>query len=352
MTNRRNFLQKAGLLAGAFSSNSLFNQLHAAEIENAASKISHLDPIQAAGDEDYWSIIQQAFTVNPNIINFNNGGVSPSPKVVQDAVERYNKFSNEAPSYFMWRILDQGREPLREKLADLAGCDANEIAINRNATEALNTVIYGLDLSKGDEVIGTKQDYPNMIQAWRQRAAREGIQYTQISFDFPVENDETIVKAFEKAITPKTKLLHITHVVNWVGQIMPVKKIAQMAHKRGIEVLVDGAHSFGLLDFKIPDLECDYFGTSLHKFLSAPIGSGMLWIKKEKIEKIWPLLCNDKPRSNDIRKFETLGTRSFPIEQGIGEAINFHNGIGPKRKEERIRYLKNYWASKAKDIPG
>ena len=352
MTNRRHFLQKAGLLAGAFSSNSLFNQLHAAEIENAASKINHLSPVQAAGDEDYWSIIQQAFTVNPNIINFNNGGVSPSPKVVQDAVERYNKFSNEAPSYFMWRILDQGREPLREKLADLAGCDANEIAINRNATEALNTVIYGLDFSKGDEVIGTKQDYPNMIQAWRQRAAREGIQYTQISFDFPIENDDTIVKAFEKAITPKTKLLHITHVVNWVGQIMPVKKITQMAHKRGIEVLVDGAHSFGLLDFKIPDLECDYFGTSLHKFLSAPIGSGMLWIKKEKIEKIWPLLCNDKPRSNDIRKFETLGTRSFPIEQGIGEAINFHNGIGPKRKEERIRYLKNYWASKAREIPG
>jgi len=352
MTNRRHFLQKAGLLAGAFSSNSLFNQLYAADIEKATSKISQLNPQQVAGDEDYWSVIQQAFTVNPNIINFNNGGVSPSPKVVQDAVERYNKFSNEAPSYFMWRILDQGREPLREKLADLAGCDANEIAINRNATEALNTVIYGLDFNKGDEVIGTKQDYPNMIQAWRQRAAREGIQYTQISFDFPIENDDTIVKAFEKAITPKTKLLHITHVVNWVGQILPVKKIAQMAHKRGIEVLVDGAHSFGLLDFKIPDLECDYFGTSLHKFLSAPIGSGMLWIKKEKIGKIWPLLCNDKPRSNDIRKFETLGTRSFPIEQGIGEAINFHNGIGPKRKEERIRYLKNYWASKAKEIPG
>ncbi|HEX8334984.1 MAG TPA: aminotransferase class V-fold PLP-dependent enzyme [Segetibacter sp.] len=351
LNSRRNFLQKVGLLAGAFSINNLYNQSYASSINAVNLKVVGLSDEEVAGDEDYWSVIQQAYTVHPNIINLNNGGVSPSPKVVQDAVERFNKLSNEAPSYFMWRILDQGREPLREKLAELAGCDANEIAINRNATEALNTVIFGLDLVKGDEVIGTKQDYPNMIQAWRQRAEREGIQYTQISFDFPMENDEQIVKAFENAITPKTKLLHLTHVINWVGQILPVKKIAQMAHKKGVEVLVDGAHSFGLMDFKIPDLGADYFGTSLHKFLSAPIGSGMLWIKKDKIEKIWPLLCNEKPRSNDIRKFESLGTRSFPIEQGIGEAINFHNGIGSKRKQERIHYLKNYWASRVKDIP-
>ena len=338
-------------MAGAFSANSLFNQLHAASWEAASQKISALSPQAAAADEDYWSVIQQSYTVNSNLIILNNGGVSPSPRIVQEAVERYNKLSNEGPSYYMWRILDQGREPLRQKLAVLSGCSPEEIAINRNATEALNTVIYGLDLKAGDEVIGTKQDYPNMIQAWRQRALREGIVYTQISFDFPIENDDEIVAAFEKAITPKTKILHLTHIINWIGQILPVKKIAQMGHRRGLEVIVDGAHSFGLLDFKIPDLECDYFGTSLHKFLSAPIGSGMLWIKKDKIEKIWPLTCNDKPRSADIRKFETLGTRSFPIEQGIGEAVNFQNAIGSKRKEERIRYLKNYWAGKVKDIP-
>jgi selenocysteine lyase/cysteine desulfurase len=297
-------------------------------------------------------VIQQAYTVNPNMVNLNNGGVSPSPRVVQEAVERFNQLSNEAPSYYMWRILDQGREPVRYKLATLAGCSPNEIAINRNATEALNTVIFGYPFKAGDEVIGTKQDYPNMIQAYRQRALRDGIVYTQLSFDFPIEDDHSIVSAFEKAITPRTKLIHITHIINWVGQIMPVKKIASMAHARGIEVIVDGAHSFGLLDFKIPDLECDYFGTSLHKFLSAPIGSGMLWIHANKIEKIWPLLCNDKPLSNDIRKFETLGTRSFPIEQGIGEAVNFHMAIGSKRKEERVRYLKNYWATKALQIPG
>ena len=265
-----------GLLAGAFSANSLFNQLHAASWEQAGARINHLSPEAAAMDEDYWSVIQQSFTVNSNLIILNNGGVSPSPRVVQEAVERYNRMSNEGPSYYMWRILDQGREPLRQKLALLAGCDPEEIAVNRNATESLNTVIFGLDMKAGDEVIGTKQDYPNMINAWRQRVQREGIVYTQLNFQFPIENDEEIVAAYENAITPKTKILHVTHIINWIGQIMPVKKITQMAKKHGLEVIVDGAHSFGLLDYKIPDLGCDYFGTSLHKFLSAPIGSGML----------------------------------------------------------------------------
>ena len=351
MANRRNFVKQLGLMAGAFSANSLFNQAHAAEFEHINLAKAGLNAQQLATDEDYWSVIQQAYTTSPALINLNNGGVSPSPRIVQEAVERFNKMTNEGPSYYMWRILDQGREPLRYKLAQLAGADPEEIAINRNATEALNTVIFGLPLSKGDEVIGTKQDYPNMINAWKQRAQRDGIVYTQISFQFPIENDEEIVSAFEKAITPKTKIIHITHIINWIGQILPVKKITAMAKKHGIETIVDGAHSFGLLDYKVPELGCDYFGTSLHKFLSAPIGSGMMWIKKEKREKIWPLVCNDKPNGTDIRKFETLGTRSFPIEQGIGEAVNFQTAIGSKRKEERIRYLKNYWATRVKEIP-
>lgn len=352
MEPRRSFLRKAGALSGMALGYGFFNQLHATNFTAAQGKIAHLTPLQAASEEDYWQVIQQAYTVNANLINLNNGGVSPSPKSVQEAVERYNALSNQGPSYYMWRILDQGREPLRHKLAQLAGASAEEIAINRNATEALNTVIYGVDLQKGDEVIGTKQDYPNMIQAWKQRALRDGIVYTQLNFNFPIEDEATIVATFEKAITSKTKLLHITHIINWVGQILPVQAICKMAKTKGVEVIVDGAHSFGLLDFKVPELGCDYFGTSLHKFLSAPIGSGMLWIKKEKIAKIWPLICSDKPNSADIRKFETLGTRSFPIEQGIGEAIQFHQAIGAKRKEERIRYLKNYWAQKAVQIPG
>jgi selenocysteine lyase/cysteine desulfurase len=349
--DRRTFLKQAAVMAGAFSTNSLFAQTHAAEWSRANASLAAATPEAAAQDEDYWSVIQRAYSVNPNLINLNNGGVSPAPIVVQEAVERYNKLSNEGPSYYMWRILDEGREPLREKLAALAGVQPAEVAINRNSTEALNTVIYGLDLKRGDEVVGTRQDYPNMIAAYRQRAMRDGIVYKQISFDFPIEDDDRIVKAFEAAMTPRTRLVHVTHMINWVGQTLPVRKIADMAHAHGAEVLCDGAHSFGLMDFKVSDLGCDYFGTSLHKFLSAPIGTGMLWIRTDKIAGVYPLTCNDKPLSGDIHKFETLGTRSFPLEQGIGEAINFHEGIGAKRKEERIRYLKNYWATQVKDIP-
>jgi selenocysteine lyase/cysteine desulfurase len=356
-TDRRTFLRSAAALAAAvpaanaFAANSLFSQLHAADFGAAARGVAHLTPDEVAQNEDFWSVFQRSYSVNPDIVNLNNGGVSPSPIVVQQAVERYNLLANQGPSYYMWQILDQGREPLREKLAHLAGAEPGEIAVNRNATESLNTIIYGLHLKAGDEVIGTKQDYPHMIQAYRQRAEREGIVYKQISFDFPMEDDDAIVRGYEQAITPRTRLIHVTHMINWVGQTMPVAKIADMAHAHNIEVIADGAHSFGLMDFKIPDLHCDYFGTSLHKFLSAPIGTGMMWVKEDKIENLWPLVCAAQPHSADIRKFEDLGTRSFPLEQGIGEAINFHEGIGSKRKEQRIGYLKNYWASRVQSIP-
>lgn len=350
INNRRSFIKKSAALSlGAFGANSLFNELHAADFQYAQKFWK--DDI--GNNEDYWAVIQDAYSASKSdIIILNNGGVSPSPLVVQEALEKYNRQAAQGPSYYMWRVMDKGREPLRQRLAALGGCDPEEVAINRNATEALNTVIFGLPLQKGDEVIGMKFDYPNMMNAWRQRQLRDGIVYKQLTFEFPIENDAMIVKAYEDAITPRTKIIHLTHVVNWVGQIMPVKKICQMAHKKGVEVIVDGAHSFGLLDFKIADLECDYFGTSLHKFLSAPVGSGMMWVKKDKIAKIWPLVCNHEPTSADIRKFETLGTRSFCIEQAIGEAINFQEAIGTKRKQDRIHYLKKYWAEKAQQIPG
>lgn len=351
--NRRAFIKKAGALIGAFSVQSYFNQLHADDWQAVGAAFQNWTANDLASNEDYWSVIQQGYSASSSpVIILNNGGVSPSPIVVQKAVERFNELSNQGPSYYMWQILDQGRENLREGLAKLGACSPEEISINRNATEALVTIIYGLDLKRGDEVIGSTQDYPNMMQAWKQRALRDGIVYKQLTFDFPSENDEEIVEKYKAAITPKTRIIHLTHVVNWNGQIMPVKKIASMAHEHGLEVIIDGAHSFGLLDFSIPDLGGDYFGTSLHKYLSAPIGSGMLWVKKDKISNLWPLICAGDPKSDNIRKFENLGTRSFPIEQGIGEALNFHNAIGTKRKEERIRYLKNYWAQQALEIPG
>jgi selenocysteine lyase/cysteine desulfurase len=351
MNSRRNFIKIASSLAGTATLAPALKTLAAQHIHEAGTAIQDLTPAEAARHEDYWHTIQQAYTVSPNIINLNNGGVSPQPLVVQDAVERYNRMSNEGPSYFMWRILDAGRESLRMKLADLAGCDAEEVAINRNATEALGTVIFGLNLKKGDEVVLTKQDYPNMLQAWKQREMRDGIKLNFINLELPIEDEELMVQKFVQAFTPRTKVVMITHMINWTGQILPVKKIAGMARARGIEVLVDGAHTFAHLDYKTTDLDCDYYGTSLHKWLSAPIGSGMLYVKKEKIKTLWPLFPSNNPQSDDIRKFEVLGTRSFPIEQAIGQAVNFQNAIGNKRKEERLRYLKNYWAEKVARLP-
>lgn len=305
-----------------------------------------------ARDEDFWYLIQQSYTVSPTILNLNNGGVCPQPKVVQEAVEHYNKLCNEGPSYYMWQILDKGREPLRQKLANLAGCSAEEIAINRNSSEALETVIFGLRLQKGDEVVLTKQDYPNMINAWKQRELRNGVVLKWLNFEFPSENKQMMVDTFVSAFTPKTRVVHLTQVINWNGQILPVKEIAIEAKKRGIEVLVDGAHAFAQLNFRIPDLECDYFGTSLHKWLCAPFGSGMLYVKKEKIKNMFPLFGTPLPESDDIRKFESLGTRSFAIEQAISHAIHFHEMIGIERKQKRLHFLKNYWAEKVTQFPG
>jgi selenocysteine lyase/cysteine desulfurase len=352
--NRRTFL-KLSALAGAFSTNSLFRQAHAEEWAAATHNVSHLPLNEVAQNEDYWSVIQRGYSVSPLVLNLNNGGVSPAPIVVQEAVTRYNELTNEGPSYYMWQILDEGREPLRAKLAHLAGTSPEEIAIDRNATEALNTVIFGVPLKAGDEVLGTTYDYGHMIQAYQQRQMREGIVYKQINLNFPkfpMDDPDAIVKAYEQAMTPKTKLVHITHVINLQGQIMPVQQIADMAHARGAEVIVDGAHSFGLIDFKIPDLHCDYFGTSLHKFLSAPIGTGMMWIKRDKIAQVWPLFSSGTPHSPNIRKFEEIGTRSFPLEQGIGEALNFHEAIGYRRKQERLFYLKTYWTSRVEKMKG
>jgi selenocysteine lyase/cysteine desulfurase len=347
-TSRRSFFKKAGEFTAMAAITPVLFPEKLLDIDWANLNSGSSGSVTT--DEDFWYQIKHAYTVSPNIINLNNGGVSPQPAVVQNAVDRYNKLSNEAPSYYMWRILDQGREGLRSKLAELAGSLPEEIAINRNATEALDTVIFGLDLKAGDEVVLTKQDYPNMIQAWKQREMRDKIKLVWINLDLPIEDDNIIVEKFKVAITSKTKVLHITHVINWTGQILPVQKLSRMAKPKGIEILVDGAHSFAHFDFKIPELECDYFGTSLHKWLSAPFGSGMLWVKKEKIAGIWPLFPNPDPKSADIKKFESLGTRSFPTEQAIGQAVDFQNMIGNKRKEDRLRYLKNYWCEKVSKV--
>jgi selenocysteine lyase/cysteine desulfurase len=343
---RRKFLGTGlGFLAFA-------NPVFAKAAEKQMARIANYGGAGAADDEDFWAWIRESFTVSPNIINLNNGGVAPQPKVVQDAHIRFYQYCNEAPSYYMWQILDQGREPLRSKLADICGCNTEEVAINRNATEGLNTVIFGLDLKPGDEVVLTKQDYPNMINAWKQREKRDGIKLVWLDLPLPIENDEEIVKIYTSAFTAKTKIVHVTHLINWTGQILPIRRIADEAHKRNIEVIGDGAHTLAHFEFKVPDLGCDYFASSLHKWMSAPFGSGLLYIRKEKIRKVWALLSNNEPDGPDIRKFESLGTRSFASEMAIGAAADFHNVMGSKRKEERLRFLKDYWVKQVKDLPG
>jgi selenocysteine lyase/cysteine desulfurase len=251
----------------------------------------------------------------------------------------------------MWRILDQGREPLRKDLARISGCSPEEVAIHRNASEALETVIFGLPLKAGDEVVVCKFDYPNCVNAWKQRELRDGIKLVWVSLELPSEDNDYLTSQYTKAFTSKTKLVHITHVFNWTGQIIPARKIADAAHAKGIEVLVDGAHSFAHFEYTIPSLGADYFGTSLHKWLAACIGTGMLYVKKEKIAALYPMFAAPDPKVDNIRKFENLGTRPFFIEQAIGKAIDFHDMIGPARKEQRLFYLKNYWMGAVKDIP-
>ena len=351
-TNRRRFLQKAGALSATAFFTSIAKPAWSQNLKRVLREAEGVSPNDLATEEYFWYYIQQSFTVSPGLINLNNGGVSPAPIPVQDAVKRFYDYSNEAPSYYMWRILDQGREPLRRNLAKMAGCDAEEIAINRNSSEGLETVIFGLQLKPGDEVVAAKQDYPNMVNAYNQRQKRDGIKMVWINLDLPSEDENYLAEQYIKAFTPKTKLVHITHIINWNGQILPVRKIADEAHKRGIEVVVDGAHSFAHFSFKVPDLDCDYFASSLHKWLYAPIGSGMMYVKKERIKNIYPLFAtSEDPLKDDIRKFENLGTRPFFIEQAIGNALEFHEMIGSERKEKRLCYLKNYWMEKVKDVP-
>ena len=349
--NRRNFLSMVGKGVGlaALSSAtvaSLLEDLHA-----ATKSVEHLTPAEAAMNEDYWFEIQRSFSITRGITNLNNGGVSPSPRIVTEALCRYIWQQEDVTAYTMWSILEPQSETVRTGLADIFGCDREEIAITRNASESLEIILMGMDLKSGDEVLTTTQDYPRMLTTLRQREQREGLVLKMIKVPVAPQNLDEITAQFEKFITPKTRVILISHVINLTGQIMPVKSICDLAKSKGIEVIVDGAHSFAHFAFKQADLGCDYFGTSLHKWLFAPKGTGLLYVKRDKIEKLWPLMAADKSEKTDIRKFEEIGTHPAAPRLAIGEAILFHNGLGAKRKEERLRYLSRYWMTRLKDLP-
>ncbi|HEY3137728.1 MAG TPA: aminotransferase class V-fold PLP-dependent enzyme [Blastocatellia bacterium] len=351
MFTRRNFLRSissAAAIAGLAS----FREGGVERILAASRMAGGMSPDKIAADEDYWREIQQAFTVDRSLINLNNGGVSPSPRIVQDAMRRYLEYSNQAPTITMWQVLEPEIEGVRRRLAAAFGCDSEEMAITRNASEALEICIFGLDLKPGDEVLTTNQDYGRMLTSWRQRERRDGIKIKYISFPVPPPSMDDLYERFERAVTPRTKAILVCHMTNLTGQIFPIKRICQMGRKRGIEVIVDGAHAFAHFPFKHSDLDCDYYGTSLHKWLLAPHGTGFLYVRKSKIGNLWPLMAAEKKQDNDIRKFEEIGTHPAANHNAIAEALTFQEGIGIERKAARLRFLKDRWARRLEQVKG
>src|SRR5499427_9524485 len=318
----------------------------------ATAAVADRSPADVASDENYWREIQQAFTLDRTIINLNNGYTCPSPRVVHEALKRYLDMSNQAPIHYMWNMLEPNIETVRRKLAAEVGCDAEELAITRNASEALQIAQLGLDLQPGDHVVTTDQDYGRMLDTWDQRVRRDKIVVTKIPFPVPTTNLSELTDRITRAVTPKTKVIHICHITNLTGQLFPVRDIARMARARGILTIVDGAHAFAHFPFKMTDLECDYYGCSLHKWLLAPVGTGFLFVRRENIAKLWPLTPAAANKTNDIRKFEEVGTHPAANHNAIAEALAFHQAIGVERKAARLRYLNERWAARAEQLPG
>jgi selenocysteine lyase/cysteine desulfurase len=338
MTTRRHFVSSvvgASAVAPAFRPDAFRRVLGALERGGGAPD-----------DESYWGEIQRAFDTDRTMVNLNNGGVCPTPTHVLEAMIRDLKFSNELPVNHMWSVLEPRIESVRRDLAHDFGCDPEELAITRNASEANEIMIFGLDLKAGDEVIVTNQNYGRMITSWDQRVRRDGIVLKQIPFKVPPPSQQYLVDQFRAAITPRTKVIEVTHITNLTGQIMPVKEIVAMARPLGIEVFVDGAHAYAHFPFRCGDLGCDYYGTSLHKWLLAPVGTGFLYVKKDRQRRLWPLMAAPKEMDENIRKYEEIGTHPAANHNAISLALAFHRSIGAERKIARLRFLRDRWAKR------
>jgi selenocysteine lyase/cysteine desulfurase len=346
MLNRRSFLG----LTGALGATVLGTKVNGfAEIEQATSGIAHLTPEEVAADEFFWRDIQLAFTLDRTMINLNNGNSCPSPAVVHEAYKRYLDFSNQNP-YYHRSLIERNHETTRRRLAAEFGCDPEEMAVTRNSSEALQIAQCGIDLEPGDEVVTTEQDYGRMLTTWDQRVRRDGITLTRINFPVPTTQDDLYTR-LEQAITPRTKVLHFCHITNLTGQLFPVKRLSQMARARGIRTIVDGAHAFAHFPYKLADLDCDYYGVSLHKWLLAPTGTGFLYVRKELIPTTWPLQAAPARQDDDIRKFEAIGTHPAGARAAINEALAFHQAIGAERKAARLHYLTTRWGNRLKGHP-
>jgi len=336
--NRRTLLKGSLLLA---------SPLHTLESFGQINKESP----KSLSDNDFWHSIRTEFSMDRTMINLNNGGVSPSPRSVMQALHTGLDYANQAPARNIWQQQEPGLERVRQGIASLFGVSEEEIAITRNASESLQNIQLGMPLSKGDEVLTTELDYPRMLTAWEQRVRRDGIILKKIPIKLPVMDPSEIVKSFKDAIGKRTKVIHVSHVAFCTGQIFPVRDICLMAKEKGIECIVDGAHSFAHFPFTQADLQCDYFGTSLHKWLYAPVGNGMLYIKKDKIPAIWPLMAANADQDASIKKFEEIGTHSASLHNAITEALAFNERVGIEKKAQRLRALHSRWIEKVKDHP-
>ena len=342
-TTRRAFL--GAMSAPAFAAALNLSALSIAQEAGAARGDDEFDDVaEAARDEAFWGRIATAFTVDRSLIHLNNGGVSPAPAFVQDAVKRRLDQSNEAPSRVLWQLLEPQRENVRQRMALQWGVDAEELALTRNASESLQICQFGIDLQPGDEILTTDQDYPRMRATFRQRERREGVKLNLIQLPVPIEDEDEVVRRFADAITDRTRMILTAHMVNITGQILPVSRITALGRERGIPVIIDGAHALAHFPFTLAELDVDYYGTSLHKWLFAPHGTGLLYVRRDRIRDLWPLMAADEVMDDDIRKFEEIGTHPAAMELAVGEALTFNQSIGFRRKAARMIYLRDYWA--------
>jgi len=347
MWNRRDFLKGCAVGVGALSSSpgEVFERILAAGRDRAG-----LSAADVAADEDFWFDVQQAFTEDRNYINLNNGTVQNGLRIVQEAVRRHTEFTGNAAWHSM-AVLNKEIESCRRRLASHLGCDPEELVICRGGTEAGQIPILGIELNRGDEVVITNQDYPRLLATWRQRQKREGIVLKIVPLPAPPVGLDEFYRLVAEQVTPRTKVIHICHMTHWTGQLAPIRRISDMARAKGIEVLVDGAHGFMHVPFKLADFGCDYYTASLHKWLMAPPGNGFVRIPKDRIPKVWPLTPPWTDNPNDIRRYEDVGTRTPSNRIAIAEAITFNEGIGIERKSARIQYLKERWANRLKPLP-
>jgi len=322
-----------------------------AGLAKSFEKKAHLSPLALASDDAFWDEIRKQYLLKPDYINLENGYYNFLPQPLLNKYIEHIKEVNYQGSYYMRTVQFENKKNITAKLAKVAGCSPDQIIITRNTTESLDMVIGGLDWKAGDEAIMALQDYGAMLEMFDQIKNRYGVVNVMLSVPNHPKNDQEIIDLYKNAITPKTKAILVSHMINITGQILPIKEICTMAHEKGVQVIVDGAHAFAHIKYSIQDLGCDYYAASLHKWLSVPLGAGLLYVQKDNIKKVWPLLADSEKDPNKINRLNHTGTHPVHTDLTISDSIDYYEIIGVERKEARLRYLQNYWTEKVRNLP-